>query len=149
MTPTSGESILSSLTIGPSVEEVTKVSEWLEGIAAQDGWPEPLRFGLELALEEAVVNVIDYGFEGSTETPLIRVDYFRLPDHRVAVRIVDNGVAFDPTAARQPDLADSVEEAGIGGHGIRLMRHFLSEIAYARVGGENQLTLIAGHKTSE
>lgn len=139
----SDESVVSSISIGPAVDEVTKVTGWMETLADQDDWPPRTRFGIELALEEAVVNVISYGFEGRDVAPLIRVEYLRLPGSRVAFRIIDNGTPFDPTAAREPDLAGSVDEAGIGGHGIRLMRHYLSDIAYARVGDQNQLTLVA------
>ncbi len=147
MTPSLGENLVSSLTIGASVEEIAKVSEWLDHVADEAGWPDRLRFGMELSLEEALANVILYGFPESGrathEAPAIRVDYLSLPAEQVAVRIVDNGVAFDPTAVAAPDLAESVEEARIGGHGVRLMRHFLQEIAYARIGAENQLTLVA------
>lgn len=60
------------------------------------------------------------------------------------VQILDNGPAFDPTQHAPADLADDMGEARIGGHGVRLMMHFLSELSYERQGEWNILTLVSG-----
>ncbi|WP_029004087.1 ATP-binding protein [Azorhizobium doebereinerae] len=138
-----------SLDVAPSIDDLPRVSDWLNELAEQDGWPERMRFGLELSLEEALANVISYGFEGLAHPPRIRVDYFRLPADRVALRIIDNGLAFDPLSVGEPEVAASVEEARIGGHGVQLMRHFLAGLDYERAGDENRFTLIADpHKAA-
>ncbi|TCT07996.1 ATP-binding protein [Aquabacter spiritensis] len=149
MTAPSDPSIVSSLAIGASVEEIARVSEWLNEMADGDDWPDRLRFGMELSVEEALANVISYGFAHVPHAPEIRIDYLHLPDTRVAVRIADNGTAFDPTAVVSPDMAEDVEGARIGGHGVRLMRHFLDDISYERADGENRLTLVARLGTAE
>lgn len=146
MTPASDAPILSSIAINAVVDEIAKVSIWMAELEEKDEWPAPLRFGLELSVEEALANVITHAFEDGGTDPLIRVDYFRPSPDSVAIRIVDNGPPFDPTVLEPPALADDVASARIGGHGVRLMRHFLSDIDYARRDGLNQLTLVAGPK---
>lgn len=146
MTSSPAAPTLSSLAIAADVDEIGKVSAWLEELGEQDDWPLNLRFGLELSVEEALANVINHGFEGIAHAPEITLDYFRPDADAIAIRICDNGVPFDPTVQLSPDLAGSVEDARIGGHGLRLMRHYLRDFGYARIDGRNQLTLIAGPK---
>ena len=58
--------------------------------------------------------------------------------------VMDNGVPFDPTARQPRELDASLDDARIGGHGLRLMRHYLRDIRYERTDGWNRLTLVAG-----
>jgi len=39
-------------------------------------------------------------------------------------------------------LAATLDDAEIGGHGVRLMQHYLHDLRYLRHGDENRLTLI-------
>lgn len=141
--------ILSSIAIDAVVDDIAKVSIWMGELEEQHDWPAPLRFGLELSVEEALANVITHAFEDGGSDPLIRVEYFRPAPESVGMRILDNGPPFDPTAVDSPHLAEDVESARIGGHGVRLMRHFLSHIGYVRRDGLNQLTLVAGPKAQD
>ena len=135
--------LLSELRVGASIDAVADATAWLGDVAEAEGWPDAMRFGLELSLEEALTNVVSYGFSGVDHVPDIRVECWRMPEGRAAVRIRDNGVAFDPTVIPEPEVAASLEEAKIGGHGVQLMRHFLESFSYERASGENRLTLVA------
>lgn len=137
-----------TLSIAVDVDEIAKVNEWLETLAERDELPANLLFGLQLSVEEALANVISHGFPDDRHRAVIRVEYQKIDGYRFLVRIIDNGVAFDPTAVVSPDIAESVEDAGIGGHGVRLMRHFLEAISYERKGDENHLLLVAGPKAA-
>lgn len=138
------ESLISSLHVEARIADITKATSWLGDLAESEGWPQSTRFALELSLEEALTNVVSYGFQDSAADPQIRIECYRLPEGRVAVRLIDNGIPFDPTTIAEPEVPASIEDAKIGGHGVQLMRNFLETLAYAREGGENQLTLIAG-----
>ncbi len=133
----------STIALGAQLEDLPKVADWLAELAEAEGWPARVRFGLDLSLEEALTNVISYGFAAATVPPRIRVDYFRLPAERVALRIIDNGLPFDPMSVAEPEIPASIEDARIGGHGVQLMRHFLADLSYERVGDENRFTLVA------
>lgn len=135
--------LVSALDVGARIDDITDATGWLGTIAEQEGWPQATTFALELSLEEALTNVVSYGFAGSDTPPRIRIECYRLPEGRIAVRLIDNGVPFDPTTIAAPVVPDSIEDARIGGHGVQLMRHFLETLAYAREGEENHLTLVA------
>ena len=94
---------------------------------------------LRLAVEEAVVNVIEYAYPAGTEGS---VDITMMSDgHWLKVVIDDSGVAFDPTVEKKADTTLSVEERRIGGLGIHLVRELMDSINYERVNGHNILTM--------
>lgn len=129
------------LTLAVRLDELPRAAAWLEELAARDAWPERALFTLQLGLEEALVNVISYGFpEPRPDGATIELAYRRDPAMAL-VCISDNGKPFDPTAIKEPDAPETVEAATIGGHGVQLMRHLLDEFSYCHADGNNQLIL--------
>jgi len=60
---------------------------------------------------------------------------------QVSLRTDDDGIAFDPTQAEDPDTDASLEEREIGGLGILLVRSMTDTQVYARIDGHNILTV--------
>lgn len=122
------------------VSDVTKMSEWIDLLAEEVGLSMEKTFQLNLAMEEAVVNVMNYAYPGQKNMPIdIEVETL---DDRLCIVIDDTGVPFDPTQQEEPDLTLSAEERPIGGLGIMLVRQFMQEISYEYKDGHNRLTLI-------
>ena len=123
--------------------EVSRISE-LEGfvneIAEDKHLDSALAMNLNLALEEAVTNVVMYAYpEGTEGTVDISASEF---SDRIEFRISDKGKPFDPTAAPDADITLGVEERGIGGLGIFMVRKIMDEVSYERIGEKNILTMI-------
>lgn len=132
-----------TLELSPDGEAVTHAVRWLERIAQREGLPRKLVFGLTLSVDEAVTNVVDYAFvppPADGITPAIILSY-RRDGARIEVELRDNGQPHDPTRNQPPALVTKLDDAKIGGHGIRLMRHYLHDLAYRRDDGWNCLTL--------
>ena len=88
-------------------------------------------------MEEAVSNIIFYAYEkGSVvdDAVDIRLEWV---DRWLTVTLEDHGVAFDPTAKKDPDITLSAEERPIGGLGIFLIKKIMDEVSYRRVDGRN------------
>ena len=95
---------------------------------------------LRLALEEAVVNVMEYAYPtGDSGDISLQVSS---DGQSLKFVIKDQGGAFDPTMKELPDTTLSVEDRPIGGLGILLVREMMDSINYERTGGMNVLTLI-------
>jgi len=94
---------------------------------------------LELAVEEAVVNICLYAYEVPPGEVLVRVE--SLPDS-LAVELVDEGVPFDPLAVGEPDLRAPAGQRQVGGLGIFLVRRVMDEVAYRRDGPHNVLRVV-------
>ncbi|MDF9828704.1 ATP-binding protein [Parabacteroides sp. PF5-6] len=96
---------------------------------------------LNLALEEAVTNVIMYAYPEGMEPKRITVRMEKMDD-KLVITLIDAGMAFDPTAKEQPDLAQPANDRPIGGLGIHLIREIMTEVSYCRRRDRNRLTLI-------
>ena len=90
---------------------------------------------LEVALEEAVVNIVNYS--QATEIGLIIQRDARM----LHVELTDDGVPFDPTSV-ETDSAKVIDELQIGGMGIVLLRRVVDELHYQRTNEKNQLTIV-------
>ena len=124
------------------VSQVTRLAEWIELLAEDWQLPASCTFQLNLALEEALVNVIDYAYTSQTDMP-IRLKAEKLTDKN-SVRFVleDDGIPFDPTKAEAPDITLSAEERQIGGLGIFIVNEMMAEVEYQRLDDKNILTMV-------
>ena len=129
-----------TLNLTNNVDQVPLLAEWIEGIGEEAELPPDKVFQINLALEEAVVNVMNYAYPEQTESPIV----VSFDDTTGALQFIidDEGLAFDPTQVEEPDITLSAEERPIGGLGIMLVRQFASDISYQRTtDGHNRLTI--------
>ena len=140
-TPQQFESMLTeTLVIENNVQEVARFSTFIKSATEKLGIEKSLARQLRLAVEEAVVNVIDYAYPAGKEGDItIKI---MSDGHTLRFQIIDAGVLFDPTMKEKADTTLSVEDRQIGGLGILLVRELMDSINYERIEGTNVLTLI-------
>jgi sigma-B regulation protein RsbU (phosphoserine phosphatase) len=140
-TPKHYDSILTeTLTLKNDVREVSRFSAFMKSVLEKLNIEKPLAQKLRLAVEEAVVNVIDYAYPAE-QTGDIEVNI--MSDGKSLKTVIkDSGVAFDPTKKEKADTSLSVEDRQIGGLGILLVRELMDSINYERMEGKNVLTLV-------
>ena len=91
-----------------------------------------------LALEEAVVNIVNY-----SEAKFIGMTISCGDTQRLSITLSDDGIAFDPTAQAEVDTAAVIDQRQIGGLGIALLRQIADEVHYRRTDdGQNELSII-------
>ena len=128
-----------SLTLPNDIETIPQLNEFIDTVAEEIGLDMSLTMSLNLAIEEAVVNVMEYAYlEGEQGNVDIEVS---ADDRWLTFIISDNGIPFDPTTQKDADTTLSAEERPIGGLGIFLVRQLMDSINYQRENGKNILTL--------
>ncbi|MBR5634364.1 MAG: SpoIIE family protein phosphatase, partial [Prevotella sp.] len=128
-----------SITLTNDVQQVPLLSEFVDGVCEEMGFDASTTMQMNLAIEEAVVNVMNYAYVPGTKGD-INVEA-QANDLRLKFTISDSGTPFDPTAKELVDTTLSVEERPIGGLGIHLVRQLMDSINYERLDGKNILTL--------
>lgn len=132
--------MLHTIVLTNDINDVPKMSEWIECLAEEVGLAMDKTFQLNLAMEEAVVNVMNYAYPNQHDMPiLIEAD---IEPSRLSFVIDDTGIPFDPTKNEDPDLSLSAEERPIGGLGVMLVRQLMQEVSYEYRDGHNRLTLV-------
>jgi serine phosphatase RsbU (regulator of sigma subunit)/anti-sigma regulatory factor (Ser/Thr protein kinase) len=94
----------------------------------------------EVAIEEAVVNIVKY-----SQAEWMELGVRGFVDERMSgleVTLRDNGIAFDPTKQAEVDAEQVMAERQIGGLGIALLRKIADEVRYSRTNEINELTIL-------
>ena len=90
---------------------------------------------IRVVVEELVVNIVDYSHSDYLDVEITR------DDRSLSMRFRDGGVPFNPLEREFPDFTIPLEERKIGGVGIFLVVHYMDDVAYEHIGGENILTV--------
>ena len=128
-----------SITLSNDIEEVPKLAEFVDEVCEELGLEMSLAMQMNLAIEEAVVNVMTYAYPAGTIGNVNIEAYAN--DERLKFVIIDSGIPFDPTVKKEVDTTLSAEDRPIGGLGIHLVRQLMDSINYERTNGQNVLTL--------
>ena len=95
---------------------------------------------IELASEEALVNIISYGYPGRPGS--IEILCMLATPQGMTIVISDEGVPYNPlTNPVKFDPGAPLESRGIGGYGIFFILKVMDEVDYRREGGKNILIL--------
>lgn len=129
----------SHITLPNDVQAITELGMFVDEVCENVGFDMSTTFKLNLAIEEAVVNVMSYAYPAGTKGD-VDIDA-EADDEQLKFVISDSGTPFDPTQKGEVDTTLSAEERGIGGLGIHLIRQIMDTINYERVDGKNVLTL--------
>jgi len=122
-----------------TTDTIPEVIGFIAGEAGVWGLHPQRLMQLELAVEEAVVNICLYAYEVPPGELLIRVESGAA---QFVVELIDEGVPFDPLGVDEPDLRAPAGERQVGGLGIFLVRRVMDEVAYRRDGASNILRLV-------
>lgn len=129
---------MAEISLRPDLSELTALAAFVDDFVAEARLPADVAFQLDLVLEELLTNTVSYGAPPAGSR--IEVRLARRGDE-IEVELVDAGMAFDPRTLPAPDLDAPLEERRVGGLGVHLVRQFMDEIEYRRVGGRNHLHL--------
>ena len=131
------------LVVSNDFSELERVGEWVRRFARGHQLQREDEYGLDLAVEEALSNVMLYAFRDDARHDII-VELHAQPD-QIRVQIEDDGVVFNPLELPVEERPRSLDEARPTGRGIPLMRAFMSELRYLRRDNRNVLTMVLNY----
>jgi anti-sigma regulatory factor (Ser/Thr protein kinase) len=134
-----------SLTVTSELDKLAVISRFVADAADSMGMDDDEIYAVQLAVDEACTNVMDYAYQGRGGQPVI-IECKR-KDNQCVVVIRDCGRSFDPTGIPMPDLSAPVSKRRVGGLGIFLMRKLMDNVTFhfdAQTG--NELTLVKAIK---
>lgn len=129
-----------TLTLPSNVQIVPQLNIFVDEICESLGFTPKVTMQMNLAVEEAVVNVMKYAYPSATKGEVTIEAH--ADNETLKFTITDHGIPFDPTTFEEVDTTLSTEERPIGGLGIHLIRKMMDSINYNRIDDQNVLTLI-------
>lgn len=133
-----------SITLPNNVEDVPQLASFTDEVCEALELEMSLTMSINLALEEAVVNVMSYAYPAGTKGN-VNIEA-EADEEWLKFVISDNGVPFDPTEKEEVDTTLNAEERPIGGLGIHLVRQIMDSINYEFIDDKNVLTLKKKYK---
>jgi len=121
-----------------TLDTIGEIAGALEEILESAGMPGMDAARTQLAVEEAVTNMITHGYpEGPGDLTII----CETEPGMIRIIVADSGMLFDPTSIPPADVTADLDHRSIGGLGVYLIKSVMDEVSYARVGEENRLTM--------
>lgn len=120
-------------------KELSSLAEFLEGLAVEWNLNTEILMNINLVLEEAFVNVINYAYEDQLEHEItIRI---QREQDTILMEVEDDGIPFNPLDWDEPDQNSPIEDRPVGGLGIFLIKQLMTEVKYKRNLEKNTLLL--------
>ena len=123
-----------------TISDIPAVTEFVETELEKLDCPMKSTIQINVAIDELLSNIIKYGYvkqPGPVTVSVIAKD----DPHGVCIRFEDEGIPYNPLNKEDPDVSLSVEERGIGGLGIFLVKKTMDDIKYAYDNGKNILSI--------
>jgi serine/threonine-protein kinase RsbW len=132
--------MIKSIEITNNLEEMDKVAAFIEELGDELELSMPAVMNINLALEEAIANVIMYAYPKDSGENKITLTAEKT-DEDLVFTLTDKGIAFDPTQVPEADITKDAADRPIGGLGIFLIRKIMGKVSYQRINDENQLKM--------
>ena len=134
---------LGELRVEATLNNLRTISHFIHGIGQRLRLTETTVFDLELAVEEAAINIVDHAYSpGQAGEILLRAETI---DEEVHITLTDWGAPLDPNDVRPFDIHAPVEARIEGGMGLHFIHSLMDRVVRGMTqtpGGPNTLTLI-------
>jgi serine/threonine-protein kinase RsbW len=127
-----------SLTIPADIRKLPTLLEGISSLMERHGFSDEEILDAELAVDEAVTNVIEHGYrgEGGSIDLIVSVSI-----DEVVIRLEDTAPPFDPTSTAPAIIEGDLEERPTGGLGVHLIKEVMDVLSYERISGKNVLIM--------
>lgn len=115
--------------------EIEKLSDFIEEIGDELTISPDLLYNLNLVLEEASVNIIQYAYGDKTQQEFT-VEVLLTVDNYLQFTLTDRGIPFDPTQYGPSDVS-GLEARPEDGLGIFLIKSIMDNLEYHRRDDQN------------
>lgn len=128
------------LSVKARLENLKAVRSYIDRVGAELGVNEQALGDLRLVVDEAVTNVVHYGYEDLEG--IVEVHMQRDGDS-VVIRIRDQAKTFNPSHIENPQLDTALKDRDLGGMGIYLIKKMTDEAEFLSLpGGGNEIRLV-------
>ena len=132
---------MAAITLPADIASVAHGIGFIADCAVAEGVPPEGVARIELAAEEALVNICHYAYLEAVGTVEIRC--MQDEARHFSIELIDSGIPFDMLARPAPDFTVDAAQRPLGGLGIPLIRALMDNATYHREGAQNILRLTA------
>ncbi|OPY74030.1 MAG: serine-protein kinase RsbW [Syntrophorhabdus sp. PtaU1.Bin058] len=131
---------LSEIRVPAKLDHLHTLIDLVSNCAKEQGLSGKRINEIEIATEEALVNIFRYAYQGQEGD--VEISCRAEHGKTFIIRIIDAGMAFNPLSLAEPDTTLDISERQIGGVGVFLIRKLMDDVIYRRDGDKNILELV-------
>lgn len=129
-----------SKTFKAELSAILSILDWIRIQLEKTGLSDVEIRRIEIALEEGIMNIISYAYQGEVGTIEVSIDH--LDGEYIEITLKDHGLPFNPLKHKKEiDPLIPVEEMEVGGLGILFMQKLMDKVEYIRKNNTNILRL--------
>lgn len=130
-----------------TLDDLYEMLEFIKNYGQSLHIPEKILDRIILATEEALVNIISYGYPGDKKGTIDIACERTTPKPGIKIVIKDQGIPFNPvenipTDLPSPSAVLNKADDALGGYGIYILIGLMDRVEYQRINDGNLLTLI-------
>lgn len=118
-----------------NAEQIAAVSAFVEQLLRKSGCATKVIHQALIAVDEIFSNIVRYS--GANKAAIRCL----VTEREVTLSFEDNGRAYNPLEAQEPDIHAPKEKRGIGGLGVFVVKKSMDAVSYAYQDGKNILTV--------
>ncbi|MBP9988098.1 MAG: SpoIIE family protein phosphatase [Ruminococcus sp.] len=122
------------------IEDIEKVTQFVEAELEKYECPKKPLVQIKVAIDELFSNIVRYGYPDEPGPITVKIVEPAEPK-AVYVRFEDEGIAYNPLIAEDPDTSLSSEERIPGGLGVFVVKETMDDVKYKYENGKNILTI--------
>jgi anti-anti-sigma factor len=122
-------------------DRIAEVCDCVVEAAEAAGLGERAVYDCQVAVDEAMTNIVEHGYGGGDDEGLIDVRCATEGDHFV-ITLIDSGPAFNPLRQTSRDPEVPLGARTPGGWGVHLMKKMMDEVSYTYREGHNHLVMV-------
>lgn len=134
------------LTITNDLATLAQVRDLVAQSVQRSGFPAAWTNRLQIAVDEAVTNTIEHGYEDQMRGSAAIHLSVHADEDEFSITISDQGAPFDPNAASDIDISQHVAAGHNGGLGVFLMRRIMDVVDYRFENGKGNRLILTKYR---
>jgi len=122
-----------------NLDELDRLQDHVVRFADEKGISRKMAFKLNLVIDELFTNIVSCGYR---DEALHEIGIsLELKGNAIVIRMMDDGIPFNPSQTGMPDTRCALKDRQIGGLGLHLVRNMTNSLCYRRIRNRNILTI--------
>lgn len=125
-----------SIAVTPDTASISEVSDFFDNCLEEFMIPLRVGYSLKVVTDEIYSNIVYYS--GANRAEIL----FRNDADKITLIFQDDGKAYNPLEAEEPDITAGIVDRKIGGLGLFMVKKMAESVQYEYAAGRNCMTVI-------
>ncbi|MBO4349725.1 MAG: SpoIIE family protein phosphatase [Proteobacteria bacterium] len=126
---------IQSVQVTADASHTQQISDFVETTLSNNNISGKMTHKFLICTDEIFSNIVQYSKATRAEVVI------RQFEGQISIEFIDDGTAYNPLDASDPDTTLSLEDRGVGGYGIYIVKKMMSDVSYQYIDHHNHLKI--------